>query len=201
MDNPISKVALPLARLLAIISGYGILVVCFAICVEIVGRKLFGFTLQGIDDIGGFTLAIAAAVGASYTMAQRGHTRIDVFLVRMPERVQAILNTLAMVGMAVFACYALWRGSYVLEESLLFKSVATNPLQTPLAWPQSVWIAGLALFAVISLAYALHALWLLYAMPKKINRFYGPSTAQDEIEAELAARAVQAASENPGAPR
>lgn len=201
MDNPIGKVALPLARFLAIVSGYGILLVCFAIVVEIVGRKLFGFTLQGVDDIGGYALAIAAAVGASYTMAQRGHTRIDVFLVRMPKRAQAILNALAMVGMAIFASYALWRGSYVLEESLLFQSVATNPLQTPLAWPQSIWIAGLALFAVISVAYALHALWLLYADAERVNRFYGPATAQDEVEAELAARAAQAAAGKADAPQ
>jgi TRAP-type C4-dicarboxylate transport system permease small subunit len=188
MDNPISRLALPVARILAIVCGYGILVVCFAISVEIVGRKLFGFTLHGIDDIGGYTLAITAAVGASYTMAQRGHTRIDVFLVRMPRPVQAVLNALAMIGMAVFASYALWRGLDVLNESILFQSVATNPLQTPLAWPQSIWLAGVALFALVSIAYAIHAVWLFWSDRPRLNRFYGPATAQEEVEAELAAR-------------
>ena len=193
MQNPITRIVEPVARVIAILCGYGILLLSFAVTVEIIGRKLFAFSLQGIDDIGGYMLAITAAIGASYTMALRGHARVDVFLVRMPASWQRVLNTLAMVTLASFAVYALWRGSVVLEESIEFQSVATNPLQTPLWQPQSVWLLGLGLFALIAVTYAVHAVWLLIRGRHELNLFYGPKSAQDELEAELTALAEREA--------
>ncbi len=188
MDNPISRIVEPIARFAAILCGWGTLVLSLAITVEIVGRKLFAFSFHGIDDIGGYVLAVTATVGASYTMAMRGHTRVDVFLVRMPEALQRFLNALAMVTLAVFALFAAWRSSVVLLESLEFKSVATNPLQTPLWQPQSLWLFGIVLFAAIALAYAVHAVTLYAKGSDRLNRFYGPMTAQDELEAEMTTR-------------
>jgi len=198
MDNPISRIVEPVARWAAILCGWAILVYSFAVACEILGRKLFGFSFQGIDDIGGYVLAITAAIGASFTMAMRGHTRVDVFLVRMPAGWQRALNVAAMVSMAVFACYAAWRGYAVLGESIEFQSVATNPLQTPLWQPQSLWLIGLTLFATISLAYALHALVLWLRGGAELNRHYGPQSAQDELEAELTARAEREAQTDAG---
>ncbi|MCB1714914.1 MAG: TRAP transporter small permease [Candidatus Competibacteraceae bacterium] len=198
MENPITRVVEPVARFIAILCGYGILLLALAVTVEIVGRKLFAFSLQGIDDIGGYVLAITAAIGASYTMALRGHARVDVFLVRMPLSWQRVLNTLAMVTLAGMAVFALWRGSVVLRESIEFQSTATNPLQTPLWQPQSLWLFGLGLFALIAVLYALHAVWLLLRGRPELNAFYGPKTAQDELEAELAALAERDAQADAG---
>ena len=195
MNNPISRVVEPVARLAAILCGYAVLVLSVMVSIEIVGRKLFAFSFQGTDDIGGYVLAIIAVVGASYTMAMRGHTRVDVFLVRMSASWQRWLNTLAMVTLAGFACFAAWRGSTVLLESIEFQSVASNPLQTPLWQPQLVWMIGLALFALIAVSYAVHAVILLARGSSELNRFYGPQSAQDELDAELAARAERSASE------
>lgn len=187
--DPISRVVEPAARFAAIVCGYVVLGLSLAVSFEIVGRKLFSHSFQGVDDIGGYVLAIVAVVGASYTMAKRGHTRVDIFLVRLPQGAQRVLNVLAMVTMALFAGFAAWTGSDVLLESIEFKSVASNPLQTPLWQPQSLWLTGLVLFALISLAYALHSLWLLLKGDPRLNRWYGPPSALDELDAELAARA------------
>ena len=199
MNNPISRVVEPVARIAAILSGYAVLLLSVMVSIDIVGRKLFGFTFQGTDDLGGYVLAIIAVVGASYTMAMRGHTRVDVFLVRMSPGVQRVLNVLAMVTMAGFAAYAAWRGLDVLMESVEFKSVASNPLQTPLWQPQLMWVLGLALFALISSAYALHSIMLLARGSPELNRLYGPASAQDELEAELTARAEREAQAEMGA--
>lgn len=196
MQNPISRVVEPLARLAAIVCGYAVLALSFVIAIEIIGRKLFAFSFQGTDDLGGYVLAIVAVVGASYTMAMRGHTRVDVFLVRMPQGLQRALNVLAMVTLAGFACFAAWRGSSVLMESIEFQSVASNPRQTPLWQPQALWLLGLSLFALISSAYAVHALWLWLTGRPELNRFYGPASAEDELEAELAAQAERNAQAN-----
>jgi len=200
-DDPISRVVEPVARMAAIICGYAVLLLSLAVSVEIVGRKLFSHSFPGTDDMGGYVLAIIAVVGASYTMAKRGHTRVDIFLVRLPTGWQRVLNLLAMVSMAAFATFAAWRGTNVLLESIEFQSVASNPLQTPLWQPQSLWLIGLVLFALISGAYAVHALLLFASGDPKLNRYYGPASVQDELEAELTAQAERAAQAEAGVPK
>lgn len=186
-DNPISRIVQPIARVAAILSGYAVLAIAFLTGIEIIGRKFFGFSLQGVDDYGGYVLAITAAVGACYTMAQRGHTRIDLFLVRMPKSVQRWLNVAAMVTLAGLATYSALRGWSVLAESVEFQSVSSTPAQTPLWAPQTLWLIGLSLFALFALAYALHAIVLLARRAPELNRWYGPHTVQEELEEELAA--------------
>lgn len=199
MEDPISRVVEPVARVAAIVCGYAVLLLSLAVSVEIIGRKLFSHSFPGTDDIGGYVLAIIAVIGASYTMAKRGHTRVDIFLVKLPTGWQRVLNTLAMVTMAAFATFAAWRGLTVLLESIEFQSVASNPLQTPLWQPQVLWLIGLVLFALISLAYAVHSLLLLATGNPNLNRFYGPASVQDELEAELTAQAERAAQAEQGA--
>ena len=184
--NPISRIVEPVARVVAIVFGYAILAYSIALSGEIIGRKLFNASFKGIDEIGGFVLAIAAAVGASYTMAMKAHTRVDVFLVRMPRGAQRVLNTLAMISMAMFAAFAAWRGFAVLMDTLEFQSTSPN-LQQPLWLPQLAWLIGLGLFAVIAGAYAVHATWLLVRGRPELNLFYGPLSVDDELDNELAA--------------
>lgn len=198
MEDPISRAVEPVARMAAIVCGYVVLALSLAVSAEIVGRKLFSHSFPGTDDIGGYVLAVIAVIGASYTMAKRGHTRVDIFLVRMPVFWQRLLNLLAMLSMAAFAAFAAWRGSAVLLESIEFQSVASNPLQTPLWQPQSLWLIGLVLFALISAAYALHALLLFVRGDAALNRYYGPTSVQDELEAELTAQAERAAQADAG---
>lgn len=185
-DNPISRYVVPAARLAAILFGYAVLAYALLLSFEIIGRKLFNTSFKGIDELGGFVLAISAAIGASYTMAMRGHTRVDVFLVRMPKKLQAILNTLAMVSMAVFAGFAAWRGIAVLQDTIEFGSVSPN-LQQPLWVPQTIWVVGLVLFAAIAALYGAHALYLLVKGRPEINTLYGPLSVDDELDSELEA--------------
>ena len=126
------------------------------------------------------TAPLLGTVGASVNGA--GRTSITIVSDGEP--------TLRLAG---FAAFAAWRGLEVLMESIEFQSVATNPLQTPLWQPQLAWFVGLALFALISLLYALHALVLLVRGSADLNRMYGPASAQDELEAELTARAEREA--------
>jgi TRAP-type C4-dicarboxylate transport system permease small subunit len=192
--NPISAKIAPAARWATVACGWVVFAYAIALTLEVLGRKLFSTSFKGIDELGGFVLAIGAAIGASYAMAQRSHTRVDVFLVRFPRPVQRVLNTLAMLCFAGFACFAAWRGIAVLRDTLEFGSTATN-LEQPLWAPQALWVAGLVLLAAVSLAYGLHALWLLLTRRPELNAWYGPAGAQAELEAELAeiaAREVRA---------
>ncbi|MBX9758113.1 MAG: TRAP transporter small permease [Beijerinckiaceae bacterium] len=182
--NPVSRVAEPLARTLSISVGWGVLAFAIAMTAEIVMRKAFAYSFKGMDELGGFVLAITAAAGASYSMAMRAHTRVDVFLVRFSQRWQRALNTMALVTLAAFATFAAWRGWAVLDETIEFSSSAPN-LGIALFWPQLIWVISLVLFAGIACAYAAHALILLATGSPGINTNYGPLSVRDELQEEL----------------
>jgi len=180
-------------KIAALACGYGLLVVSCLITIEIIGRKVFLFTMPGIDDIGGYMLAISSAAGASYALLNRAHTRVDIFLDRMPRNLQAALNILCLLSMAAFAVFAAWRCSIVLLESIEFQSTATNPLQTPLWQPQSLWLAGICLFAFTAASLAVHGLWLFGRDRLRLNRCYGPLNSTHEAEEEVEAIKARAA--------
>lgn len=189
-SNPVSHIVAKPARMVTIACGWVVLAYAVALTFEILGRKFLGTSFKGIDELGGFVLAVSAAIGASYAVAQRSHTRVDVFLVRFPRPVQRVLNTLAMLTFASFAVFAAWRGISVLQETIEFKSSATN-LEQPLWIPQLGWVIGLCLLALISSAYALHAVYLFTTKRPELNAWYGPVSAQEELDAELAELAAR----------
>jgi hypothetical protein len=51
--------------------------------------------------------------------------------------------------------------------------------------PQLAWVVGLCLLALIALTYAVHAAYLLARQRPELNAWYGPISAQEELEAEL----------------
>ena len=59
------------SRIGALACGYLLLFLSFLVGFEVVARKLFGFSLQGVDEIGGYILAILATIGFSYTLLRR----------------------------------------------------------------------------------------------------------------------------------
>jgi TRAP-type C4-dicarboxylate transport system permease small subunit len=185
-DNPVVRAVKPATRLAAILCGWWLLVVSALTFVEIIGRKVFGFSLQGVDEIGGYTLAVVASFGFAHALAQRAHTRIDFLIVKLGGKARAILNAAAMVTMALMAGFVLWKGLPVLLESLEFQSRSTSPLQTPLWIPQGLWMSGLVLFAGVALVLGLHAfLLLMQGKADLINRYYGPPSLEEDIAREV----------------
>ena len=183
--NLFSRSLRHLVDLLVLAVGWWLIILSVLTCIEMVTRKLFSFSLQGIDEVGGYTLAIASAVGFSYTLITRGHTRIDFLVSKLPVPARAALNFVAMLTLSMLAVFALYRGWNVLSESIEFQSTATTPLQTPMWLPQSMWFVGYALFATISVYLAAHCAWLLLkGRNAELNKLYGPQTLEEEIESE-----------------
>lgn len=165
--------------------GWWLLTLTALTCVEIVGRKLFSFSLQGVNELGGYTLAVCSALSFAYTLLHRAHTRVDFLLGRMPVGVQAALNTVAMLTLSAMAGFVTWRGYVLVAESVGMKATSTSPLQTPMWIPQSLWLLGWGLFAVVALAQALDACRLMVSDHGRLNQRYGPQTLDEEIEAEV----------------
>lgn len=183
-ENPVARAVAPLARLLALIAGYMLLGVALLVTVEILGRRFFGISLQGGDELGGYMLAILAAFGFSYTLLERAHTRVEIVIERVGPRTQAVMNIFSAWCIALMAVFMAWRSWGALMESIEYKALSGTPLMTPLWQPQSIWVAGLLFFAMVSLAVAVHASLLLMRDQRRLNSFYGIKTLEEVIEEE-----------------
>lgn len=169
----------------AVACGWWLIALSVMTCVEMLGRKLMGFSLQGIDEIGSYTYAIVGSIGFAHTLITRSHTRVDFLLSRFPAKTRSVLNLLAMLSLTAFALLAAWRGLNVLLESIDLRATASTPLATPMWIPQAIWLVGYLLFAAVAVWASLHALKLFVrGKHDLVNDGFGPQTLEEEIEAE-----------------
>ncbi|HEX5513894.1 MAG TPA: TRAP transporter small permease [Gammaproteobacteria bacterium] len=172
-----------LARLAALGAGYATLALSFLVAFEVVARKVFNYSMQGADEIGGYVMAIGVAFSFTYALVERAHTRVDVFYAQCPVFLRAPLNLFASLSLAGMAVFMFHRGVATLQESIEFKSLASTPLQTPLWIPQGLWVVGLGLFALFTAVLALRAIYLVVTRQfGSVNKEFGPRDADDEIE-------------------
>lgn len=181
------RVAQGLGSLCAIVFGYGMLVLSAVVVVETVGRKLFNFSLQGADELGGYIFAVGSSLCFAAALVERGHIRIDLFHAMFPGPMRAVLDWLSIVLLAAFSVMIAWLAWLQLADSADYGSTAPTPWATPLVWPQTVWVGALAIFALIALAFAFDATRLLVGgRTAELARRYGPKATDEEVREELA---------------
>jgi TRAP-type C4-dicarboxylate transport system permease small subunit len=171
---------------LATAFGAIFIVLAFAVTVETLVRKIFNFSLQGVDELGGYSLAIGSTLAFALAVVGRNHIRVDVFHEQFPRRLKAFLNWLSIVllaGLAALFVAVSWR---VLSESLEYGSTAQTPWATPLIYPQSLWYAGLVLFLLMAAGFAVRATWLLASGHiDELNEEFHAKSAKEELKEEL----------------
>ncbi len=183
--GPASQVLARVADWTVIACGWWLLALSVITCIEMLGRKVLGFSLQGVDEIGSYTYGIVGAFGFAYTQITRSHTRVDFLLSRFSEWTRSLLNLLAMLSLAALSLLCLWRGYHVVAESIELGSTAATPLATPMWIPQSIWLAGYLMFALIAGWAAIDAARLFArGATQELNARFGPQTLEEEIEAE-----------------
>lgn len=193
---PASSLKDRVETVLATVFGTIFLGLAVVVTVETLARKLFNVSLQGADELGGYALAVGSTIAFSLALMGRAHIRVDVFHDRFPPRLQAVLNWLSIVSLAVFGLFIAWVAFKVIGDTLQYRSTAQTPWATPLIIPQSVWYAGLAIFALVSTGYALRATGLLFSgRIGTLNSDFHPKSAKEELKEELDDLAVRQAAE------
>ena len=171
---------------LAMVFGAIFIVFAFVVSVETICRKVFNFSLQGADELGGYSLAVGSTIAFSLALMGRCHIRVDVFHERFSRRGQALLNWLSIVALASLGVFIVYVAFKVLADTLAYGSTAQTPWATPLIWPQSVWYAGLVTFALVSSGYAIRASGLLFSgQVDTLLKDFSPKSAKEELKEEL----------------
>ena len=86
-----------LESILANLFGIIFLTLSFVVTIETLARKLFNFSIQGADELGGYSLAIGSTIAFSLALAGRNHIRVDVFHEMFPRGMKAALNWLSIM--------------------------------------------------------------------------------------------------------
>jgi TRAP-type C4-dicarboxylate transport system permease small subunit len=181
--------------------GWALMLLSVLIAFEVLGRKFFGFSFRGVDEIGGYVLAVISAVGFSYALIAHGHVRIDLLLSRLPTRLQDFANWIAAIGMTAFAYVLLWQTVLLYSRTITLGARAGTPLDTPLIYPQGVWTVALALFGIVCTRTAWRLTRVCFLGSEDRDQF--ESLLEQEIEAEAAdarRRVAAMAREKPPSP-
>ena len=175
-----------LEKIAATLFGTVFVLLSFAVAVETSMRKVFNVSLQGVDELGGYALAVGASLAFTLALVSRAHIRIDLIHDRLPQGPRMLLNVLAMLTITATALLFLAMAFYSLRDSIDLNSTAQTPWATPIKYPQMVWFACLALFAAVASGYGVRVLWLAFTGRGEILvRDYSPRGAKEELKEEL----------------
>ena len=184
-------------RFSGIVFGSMMLLLALAITAETVLRKLFSFSLGGLDELGGYAMAVCAPLAFTVALIERAHIRISIFQVKMGARAQAVTNALAMASLGLLSAYLLYFTTITLLDTQSYQSVAQTPWATPLVYPQAFWLLAMSVFTVAALVLCWQACQLLlrgdWAM---LNQRFGADTVAEELKAELGDLAKREASQS-----
>jgi TRAP-type C4-dicarboxylate transport system permease small subunit len=129
---------------------------------------------------------VGSTIAFSLALMGRNHIRVDVFHEKFPRALQAVLNWLSIVALAVLGIFIAWIAWKVIADTRLYHSTAQTPWATPLIIPQSVWYAGLVAFALVATGYAVRATILLISgRIDALNIDFHPKSAKEELKEEL----------------
>jgi TRAP-type C4-dicarboxylate transport system permease small subunit len=123
----------------------------------------------------------------SVALVARAHIRIDIVHEHLPRALRVPLNVIASLAILVCAIALLRMAWFAYDESSALGATAQTPWATPLKYPQALWVAALVPFVIVCAAEVFNILRLLARGDlRAIDRGFGPRTAQDELEDELA---------------
>lgn len=138
-----------LSKLVCITGGWFLVLISIMICIEVLMRKVFNHSLQGVDEYGGYALALTAALGLAYAFYEGTHIKIDVLIRLMPRHFRIGSSLLAQVTLLAIAVFFAYRTILHAFESWELTAFANTPLRTPLYIPQGIWAAGFCLFMLV----------------------------------------------------
>jgi len=176
----------PVVTITSAVFGWMFLALSVLVALETLSRKLFNFSFQGADELGGYALAVGSSLAFTVALIERAHIRIDLLHEHLPARVQALLNWISIVLLAALGLFLVRYGWLALRDTIAYGSTAATPWATPLIWPQSAWYASLSVFALVAVWLAVRATRLLIRGEiTALNRDFHPKGALEELKDEL----------------
>lgn len=184
-------VARPIERLSSLAlstAGWAYLLITALICFDIGARRLLGFSSGATTELTGYLMAVGMSWGLAGTLYERGHVRIDVLVQKLPLRVRVWLHLVALALLTVSSGFFVYGSFSLVRDSFAFGATDLSSFQVPLAIPQGLWAAGLALLLLACVAIGARALRDLAAgQPQRVDEALMARSYVEEAEETLEA--------------
>lgn len=107
-----------------------------------------GLTIPSLAEFGAYLFTGAVFLGLAGTLQAGGHVRVKLVIRSLPGSVARALGAGVCLSAAALAAFATRSSALQAMDSYRFGSVSYGTVAIPLAIPQAVMTAGLALFCV-----------------------------------------------------
>ncbi|MFC1868473.1 TRAP transporter small permease, partial [Thermodesulfobacteriota bacterium] len=87
----------------------GMLLMMVITCIDVVGAKVFKLPLLGALDIVMLSQIVAISFAASMALIIGRHIQVEFFLVLLPRRAQAVINSIVLLIVLGFFIVIIWR--------------------------------------------------------------------------------------------
>ncbi len=170
------------------VAGFCYLLITALICFDIFARRLLGFSTEATTEVTGYLMAVGMSWGLAGTLYERGHVRIDVLVQRLPLRARVWLHLASLGALAVTTGFFVYGAVSLAKDSFELGSTDLSTLRTPLALPQGLWAAGMALLLLVVLALAARAIaGLMLGRADEVDRMLMSRSYEDEAAETLEA--------------
>lgn len=103
------KILSSLARLCAILAGVLMTAITLVTCASLIGRNTVGATLMGDYELTAVTAGAAVALFLPWAQLRRGNIIVDFFTAKVPDRINAGLDRLGALVLALVMLLLAWR--------------------------------------------------------------------------------------------
>lgn len=176
---------LGVSRVATWVGGGALLLAAIMVTLDVISRKVLGFTISGSDEISGYVFAAGTTWAYSYCLLTRSNIRIDAFYNMLNARPKAILDIIGLL-LLLYYIYLLTANAFgMFLDNVEYMSSAQTTLATPLWIPQIFWLSGLCFF-LLSLIFL--TVYCFSALVKgdwaTIHRIAGVKSVEEEISEE-----------------
>jgi len=139
-----------------------LLLMMFLTVGDVLGRYFLAKPIPGTFEVTNFMLALLVFLTLGYTQLRKGHISIDVMMLRLSPRTQAIIDSITCLASLVLFCLVIWQTAVHARRLYIGHEVSGI-----LSWPIYPFIIvaaiGILLFCFVLL------INLLYAVVKGVH--------------------------------
>lgn len=139
-------------RPIEVVAALLLVVIIALLFAGVISRYVFSLPIIWIDEVASISFLWLAMLGAAMAVDRGEHLRLTLFVGMLPEKSQALVQTLAMLLVALFLAVMLRPAyEYAIEEAF----ITSAALNIPMSWRASALPAGIGLMLVLALVNAL----------------------------------------------
>jgi TRAP-type C4-dicarboxylate transport system permease small subunit len=108
-QNSLANVVTPISRLSSGIGGGILFLLMLLTTCDVLLRYLFNAPIDGTFELTEYAMVFIVSLGLAYCAINKGHTAVELVIGKLPEKSQAIINSITYLVSMVFVALITWR--------------------------------------------------------------------------------------------